>query len=718
VVDPDGRPVTGARVMVAGSAGPLQSVFTTEDGRFDVAAPASGRVAVRVSMDGFRSEPIWIDASPDARDLGTVTMAISAVSEAVIVTASQVESPATLATSSITVIGGAELEARQIHSVAEALRTVPGLTLVTTGGLGANTNLFPRGGESNYTLALIDGVPVNAFGGDFDFGQIATINVDRIEIVRGPQSALFGSNAIGAVVRVVTRRGGAPSGQIHVEGGHLDTTRIAAATSGEAGAFEWGGSFERLASDGMNGRPTAGGETIANDDYERTGGAVSAGWRRDGAWLRGDVRHSVDERGFPGPFGSNPIGAYGGIDLVSRGNNDRTQASLTAVVPLTTRLRVQGLVGYHRLDSAFASSFGGSDSFSRRRVGRVQADLTVHPSLDASAGVEVQRERAGSTFITGSTFQEIPITRRTAGYFGEARWNHRNRLFVTTGVRIEDIHRERIEPAGTRPDLVADDGLSVNPRLTAAWLPRGDGGSYTRIRGAVGRGIRPPDAFELAFTDNPALKPERSVSAEAGVDRAFLSGRGLVEATAFFNEYDDLIVAVGSFSGSSRYRTDNISNARSRGLELAVTLRGRVPARHAIDLTGRFGYTRLATRILAVDRDNAAPPPFEVGQRLLRRPGHQFFADLAAAVGPVSAFLRGGGRGAVLDVEPSFGTFGGLFDARGYHVWSAGAAVRVLRHAEAFVRIENLLDRSYEEAFGFPAPGRRATAGLRVAAGR
>ena len=121
----------------------------------------------------------------------------------------------------MTVIEGADLEARQLHSVADALRSVPGLALVSTGGLGATTGLFPRGGESNYTLVVIDGVPANAFGGDFDFGQLATANIDRIEVVRGPQSALFGANAIGSVVRIVSRRGGQPSGLFQVEAGQL-----------------------------------------------------------------------------------------------------------------------------------------------------------------------------------------------------------------------------------------------------------------------------------------------------------------------------------------------------------------------------------------------------------------------------------------------------------------------------------------------------------------
>jgi len=722
VVDQDGRPVAGARVLVSGDGVPLTAVTTTDNGQFTIQSPESGRLTLRVAVDGFRAEAVNLDASSASRDVGTITLAVSAVSESVVVSASQVEVPLTQVTSSVTIISGAELEARQLHSVSEALRTVPGLNLVSTGGLGTTTGVFPRGGESNYTLVLVDGVPANAFGGDFDFGQVSTANIERIEVVRGPQSALYGSNAIGSVVRIITRRGGAPSAQFTAETGQYGTSRVAASTAGQRGTFEWGGAFDQLLSDGMNGDLTTAGQTISNDDYARRSGVASAGWRDGATWVRGDVRHSTDERGFPGPFGSNPIGAYEGIDTVTRGTNDRTLASVSLSVPVARRVRIQAQTGYSRIQSDFASQFGGSESFSRRWAGRGQADLALGAGLDLSAGLELQRERAGSTFITGSTFQEIPVKRSTAGYFGEARWSAKDRVFVTAGLRVEDIRRERIEESPTqfspRPVLPSDTVVSVNPRVAAAWLARTGSTAYTKLRGAVGTGIRPPDGFELAFTDNPGLRPERSVSAEGGVDHAFAAGRGLIEATAFFNEYDDLIVAVGSFSGSSRFRTDNISNARARGLELALTLRGRVQGRRPIDLTGRVGYTLLDTKVLAVDQDDAAPAPFVVGQALLRRPKHQFFADVSVTASRLTAFLRGGGRGQVLDVEPSFGTFGGLFDAAGYQVWHAGASWRFARLVEVFGRVENLFDRSYEEAFGFPALGRCATAGLRIAAGR
>ncbi len=721
VVDPDGRPIPGATILLLGAPA-LRSTVTNSLGEFTLVSPDAGRFELRVAVAGFRAEPVVIEASAERRDVGELKVAVSAVTESIVVSAAQVEIPLSHAASSVTVITGAELAQRQVHTVADALRTVPGMAVVRYGGHGALTNVFPRGGESDYTLVVIDGVQANTFGGDFDFGHLSTENIDRIEVVRGPQSALFGSNAIGSVVRIVTRRGGGLRGSGTLEGGSFGSVRTAASGSGSRGAWDWGGSVERFASDGLTGTTTAAGDTVANDDYARALGSLAGGWRGSrGAHVRADVRASRDERGFPGPFGTNPVGAFFGIDTVSRGTNDRLLASLSAVFPFGDRTRVHAQVAHARLDSDFLSGFGSSAFRSRRFGARWQADVAASEALDVSAGVEYQRERARSTYITGAS-GKIPVDRSVAGYFGEARWRHAQRLFVTAGVRVDDIRRDALEPdplAFTpRPALPDDAVLSANPKISAAWFVR-PAGSFTKVRASAGTGIRPPNGFEIASTDNPSLKPERSRSAEIGIDQAIAGGRGLIEATAFVNSYDDLIVAVGSFRETSRYRTDNISNARSRGLELSGTARGRLNIAVPIDLRARVTYTWLDTDILAVDRAADAPPPFEVGQRLLRRPTHQFSTELLASSGRLTAFLQGGGRSRALDVEPTLGTFHpAFFDAPGYHVWTAGAAFRVHRALEAFARIDNLFDRGYEEALGFPAPGRGVFAGLRVATGR
>ena len=230
----------------------------------------------------------------------------------------------------------------------------------------------------------------------------------------------------------------------------------------------------------------------------------------------------------------------------------------------------------------------------------------------------------------------------------------------------------------------------------------------------MGTGIRPPDAFEIAFTDNPSLKPERNRSVDVGIEQTFGGGALVIDATGFFNRYDDLIVAVGqSLRDASQFRTDNISNARARGLELAAS------ARTPWGLEAAVTYTWLDTEILAVDRlSDEAPTPFQVGEALLRRPRHQGALDLVYQQGSVTAFGQFITRGQSLDVEPSFGAFGGLFTNSGYGVVNLGGTFTVRKGLDLFARITNLLDRPYEEAFGFPALGRSALIGMRVATGR
>jgi outer membrane receptor protein involved in Fe transport len=200
---------------------------------------------------------------------------------------------------------------------------------------------------------------------------------------------------------------------------------------------------------------------------------------------------------------------------------------------------------------------------------------------------------------------------------------------------------------------------------------------------------------------------------EAGVDQALLRERLILGATAFFNRYDDLIVAVGpALADASRYRTDNISNARAQGAELSAAFRA------GWGLTARASYTFLDTEILAVDSLNEAPAPFTVGDPLLRRPRHVAALDLTFARGPLTAFGHVGGRAQTLDVEPTYGTWGGLFTNPGFSSVDVGASWRIARAVEVIGRIANVLNRSYEETFWFPALGRNAMIGVRVAAGR
>ena len=205
VRDPEGRPVPSARVAVIGPLG-ARTVQTDAEGQFEVAHLPAGTYRLLADAQGLHggSEPTAVGAD-EVRTVD-VRLALDPLTESVVVSAAQVETPLEQVTGSATVIAAAELRARQVESFTDALRVVPGLTVSRSGGRGALTSNFPRGGESDYTLVLADGVRMNAFGGGMDLSLIDIGNVERIEFMRGPQSALYGSDAIGGVAQVITRQ--------------------------------------------------------------------------------------------------------------------------------------------------------------------------------------------------------------------------------------------------------------------------------------------------------------------------------------------------------------------------------------------------------------------------------------------------------------------------------------------------------------------------------
>jgi outer membrane cobalamin receptor len=718
IVDPDARPVAGAEVRVIGPTG-VRSARTDTDGRFEIPdlKPASYQVIVQAGGLGTPAQQIDVrePETPEVR----ITLSVAPLSESVVVSASQVETALSGAPASVSVVHHEEIRARQIDTVAGALRTVPGMIAHRNGGPGALTSVFPRGGESDFTLVMVDGLRVNDFGAGIDLSRLALTGVDRVEIVRGPQSALYGADAIGGVIQVVSRQSGQPSVSAAAEGGSRGTQRYSFHTAGSSRRWSWNGSADRHSSDGDEAF-ASNGETVTNDDWLRKHGAAGAGWQAAGLSVRAMARVSEGERGAPGPYGSDPAGFFPGVNRLARGRNNDRQIGLFADHPwgrnADSRARQRWTFTWSDLDSDFHSEFGDS-AFETRRVSvRSQSDFILARSTSLSAGFEVQLERARSTFVTAANFEEVPIERRDSGYFAEVRHELGPMMTITGGIRLEHIRRDALPPDAfsTHPAFEADTQASVNPRVSWVWTVRPDErAGDTRLHASAGTGIRAPNAFEIAFTDNPALKPEHSRSFEVGVSQGLRRIGARVQLTAFHNRYDDLIVTVGtSFRDASRYRTDNIANARSQGVEISSDWR----ADWGLRLTA--AYTWLDTRVLAVDRTaTAAPPPYSVGSALARRPRHAATLALQYGRGPVVAFADVTGRGHMLDVEPNQGASAGLFDNPGYAIVDLGASVRVTRSLEVFGRGMNLFDRRYEEALGYPAPGRGGMIGARVAFG-
>ena len=707
VIDPDGRPVANAEVVITGPMAAPQRATTDLTGMFTVPALAPGRYTVFASAPGLVSDAIAVDIThePATADLA---LRISAVSETLVVSAAQIDQPLSRTPDSVTVIGGGEIAARQQFTLGAALRSVPGLTLQQSGGPGTLTSLFIRGGESDYTLVLVDGVRANAFGGGLDLSQVPLHDVERIEVLRGSQSALYGSDAIAGVIQVITRRGGAPSAHAQVETGSRDMRRLAAGTTGEVNSIRWQLGVNYAEDEGF----------VVNDAARQRQGSGAMGWRHavTGADVQASILYVDTERGSPGPYGSDPAKRFDGIDTVARGSTTRAGGGARWVQPwfgAASRIRQRVDIDVADHDLTFVSRFGTSEGTTRRSHARVQTDVAAGAAIGFSGGVEWLGERGGSTFITAGTAGEVPVDRGVLGVFGEGRWNTSDRFTLTAGLRGERITRAALpgDPLAfqPRPDFPQETITSVNPKIAASFLLR----PGTRMRGSFGTGIRPPDAFEIAFTDNSGLKPERSRSGELGVSQTFAGSALQLDGTAFFNAYEDLIISVGrTFSGISRYRTDNLSNARARGVELSAAWR----LNSSFDIRG--AYTFLDSDILAVTGSPSAQAPYAVGDALLRRPRHSGSLDGSWSHARGAAFFQIQMRGEALDAEPSFGPTGGLYLNPGHTVANIGGSWRPVKAVEVFARALNLFDREYEEVLGYPAPGRTAFVGARVVVGR
>jgi outer membrane receptor protein involved in Fe transport len=221
-------------------------------------------------------------------------------------------------------------------------------------------------------------------------------------------------------------------------------------------------------------------------------------------------------------------------------------------------------------------------------------------------------------------------------------------------------------------------------------------------------GIRPPTGFELAFTNNPGLRPERTRSVDAGIEQKLFRNLLLLDATYFYNRYYDLIVTLGgSLSTLSHYKSANLANSRAQGAEFSASLR---PARWVF-VTG--SYTLLETKILSLDGSDRAPLPFAVGQQLTRRPEHSGNFVATFSRGRLTADLTGYFRGRTLYEEPGLGATNGLFWNSGFANLGINLNYALGHGVTAYGNLRNALNRHYEEIYGFPSPRLNFVSGLK-----
>ena len=717
VFDPDGRAVPDADVTLLGGLTVSASTRTSARGDFHFEDLQPGDYTIVCNVAGFSSIASGIQIEDGADLASDLHLKLSAVQEQVIVSASLGGALAPEIGSSATIVTRDDIDNQGAETVADALRNVPGVAVNRTGQMGAITSAFIRGGNSNYDLIMIDGIPMNDFGGGFDLSPLPTEGVEQIEVLRGPQSALYGMNAVAGAINIVTEPGeGSPHFNFSGEGGSYDYNRLTTGGAGSMGGFGWSYNFSRVETTGP----------VIDDSYWNNSSFVSLSYSRSPR--RKIVAHFFGDAGSalnPGPYGSDPDGLYPGLGNATTITNQNAfgyQVSETEQV--SSNFQQVSTVSLSTDRFFFPSPFGSEfDSFSDslRLTANTRSEITFSPKDVLVAGFEYDRETFKDTFITNADEDRFTMPRNTYAFFAENRWNPGSRWFISAGVRVDAIATGSIpadETDAGRPFIPANTVTKADPRISAAFLAHQSDDEFfgvTRLHSSFGTGIRAPDGFELAFTDNPELKPEKSISVDAGIEQRFAHDRATLDITYFYNGYRDQIVTLGGdFSNLSTFESANLAKSRAYGIESSFKLR---PIR-SLEIAGE--YTWLNTAILALTGSLAVQPPFVVGQPLERRPRSSAGYNVTWTWRRLMLNSNASIRGPVLDIEPNDGTFACeldlpcLFKNGGYVDANAGFSFRLPMGVSVYGRLNNFLNQKYEESFGFPALRLNFVSGIKL----
>jgi len=594
--------------------------------------------------------------------------------EPVVVTATRVEEPLEQIGASVTVIPEEAIRVQGYRTVEEALRDVPGLNVTRSGSPGKITTVQIRGANSTQIQVLIDGVRVNSTTtGDFDFADLTVDQIERIEVVRGPQSTIYGADAIGGVINVITKRGqGAPTGYVDFEGGNYATLLGRVGTSGQVGpgSFTLGGSAY-----------TFGGQ-FPNDETSLTS-------------ANGRLAYALPNRGE--------------LSLVGRLSDAHTGIPFKTVFPDFDPNREQ-------TDRFWLLSFEWRQPWTAwyehaLRVSATQDTLTFRDPADpgttepsfrsdiVTARREVDwlnifRPVPWNTLTVGFEYQNevgdnqgtFDRSTNTGSSFLQDELKLFDRLFLTGGVRYDDNSVY---------------GADTTGRVAVSFVVRE---TDTRLKGSWGQGFRAPTFNELFFPafppcppfGNPNLKPEKSESWDGGLEQGLWDGRVKLGGTYFRNDFTNLIQTTLIDPTNFCFQAQNVGRARSQGVEVEASV---MPA-DGLSVGLAYTYTD--------SQDLGAHTP------LRRTPKNRLAVTAAWEPWP----------GLTLSTEfqlvSSQFEGPGLPRTPGYHVVNAAAQYRLrwrwgpLSRITLHVRVTNLFDATYQEVAGFPALGTQVLGGIRA----
>lgn len=606
-----------------------------------------------------------------------------------IVTANLVPTPANQVGSAVTVITSKEIEQQQVIYVSDILRTAPGLAVNQSGGsFGSLTQVRIRGAEGNQTLVRLDGIELNdpSGGSEYNFGNLLAENIERIEIIRGPQSALYGSDAIGGVINIITKNGeNGLKVNAKTEGGSFGTGQVGGGFSGGwEDLFDFSAGATSFASDGIS---------IAENSTEKDRNTNLT------AYGNLSVRPLENlEIGLNGRLVRSELqtdGFQGGVGAIDADNESHVHQDYGRIYSKLNLFDDTDWIQWqHQLYAAHAGS--KRDHLANQQLRSefdgittkyaYQTNLLVDtPTLaQANHALTFLLEHERDQVKTSSAFSTLDRSIDTTSYVGEYRIGLFDRLFMSGSVRYDNN------------DKLFNNAATY--RTTFSYRLKETG---TRPHASYGTGVKNPTIFELFgfsqnFQGNPNLQPEKSRGWDAGIEQKFLNEQILLDATYFNNRIESLILGAGRTAVNVPGRT------RIEGVE--VTLQATIA--EGLDLTSAYTWTS------SLDPN---------GNQLVRRPEHIASANLNYG------FLLFGNRGNVnVGVQYNSNQTDFAFDRffnrsivklDDYTLLSIAASYKVYNGVELFVRGENLLDENYQQVFTFASPGVAVYGGMRATLG-
>jgi len=595
----------------------------------------------------------------------------------VVVTATPVATPVEQLGASVSVVPGEDFQTYHYPTLDEALRSVPGVEIRRSGAYGKTTSVTIRGANANQVQVLVDGLRVKSPTlGQVDLSDISPDLIERIEVIRGPQSTLYGADAIGGVINIITRKGkGGPiQATIQQEVGTYDTLVSRATVSGAWKILNYALSASHFESNGQFQND----ETDANAISARVGATLPWDSTLDFVFRYNKNDVGVPVKGvFPGPQPIVPI-----INRNARSQSETTIFSLEGKSRPVEWWETRGRLARYENSAGFQDPLDpGVDfdfaTFSQVNVERREAEWVnsffIGKWSTSSVGLEHRRE-------IGENKGLFRAASETQSVFFEQQLRFFERLFLTGGFRIEDN---------------SVFGTSTTERGSLSFLIKETG---TRLRGSAGTGFRAPTFNDLFFPGfgNPALQPEESLSYDFGVDQKLWNNRIRLGLTYFQNNFKNLIACCTPLPTAPFGGPFNVGRARSAGIEFTSEV-DVLP-----NLVASLNYTYTDSENLATDR----PLP--------REPRHRWNIGLTwEPISKLSLFTQ------VHVVSEQFEQFGEVYNS-GYTRVDIGGTWRILERTgwlqklELTARISNLLNEGYAEVRGFPALGINALVGLRA----